>query len=37
VTGRQILTAQITPTDNTFSASTSASTEVRVLKRVATR
>jgi hypothetical protein len=37
VTGRQILTAQITPTDNTFSASTSASTEVRVLKRVASR
>ena len=37
VTGRQILTAQITPTDNTFSASTSAGTEVRVLKRVASR
>jgi hypothetical protein len=37
VTGRQILTAQITPTDNTFSASTSSITEVRVLKRVASR
>ena len=37
VTGRQILTAQITPSDNTFSASTSASTEVRVLKRAVTR
>ena len=37
VTGRQILTAQITPTDNTFSASTSASTEVRVLKRAVSR
>ncbi len=37
VTGRQILTAQITPTSNTFSAATSASTEVRVLKRAGTR
>lgn len=37
VTGRQILTAQITPTDNTFSAATSASTEVRVLKRAVSR
>jgi hypothetical protein len=37
VTGRQILTAQITPTDNTFSAATSPSTEVRVLKRTVSR
>ena len=37
VTGRQILSAQITPTSNTFSAATSASTEVRVLKRAASR
>ena len=37
VTGRQILTAQITPTDNTFSAATSVSTEVRVLKRAVSR
>lgn len=37
VTGRQILTAQITPTDNTFSAASSASTEVRVLKRAVSR
>lgn len=37
VTGRQILTAQITPTDNTFSAATSVSTEVRVLKRAISR
>ena len=37
VTGRQILTAQITPIDNTFSAATSASTEVRVLRRAVSR
>jgi len=37
VSGRQILTAQITPTDNTFSAATSPSTEVRVLKRAVSR
>ena len=37
VTGRQILTAQITPIDNTFSAATSSSTEVRVLRRAVSR
>jgi VCBS repeat-containing protein len=37
VTGRQILTATLTPTDNTFSASTSARTEVFVVKRGTTR
>jgi VCBS repeat-containing protein len=33
VTGKQILTATLTPTDNTFAASTSAPTEVFVRKR----
>ncbi len=33
VTGRQILTATLTPTDNTFSASTSAPTTVQVVRR----
>jgi VCBS repeat-containing protein len=33
VTGRQILTATLTPTDNTFSASTSAATTVQVVRR----
>jgi hypothetical protein len=33
VTGKQILTATLTPTDNTFAASTSAATEVLVRKR----
>ena len=37
VTGRQFLTATLTPTDNTFSSSTSARTEVFVLKRGTTR
>ena len=37
VTGRQYLTATLTPTDNTFSASTSARTEVFVVKRGTTR
>ena len=37
VTGRQFLTATLTPTDNTFSASTSARTEVFVQKRTNTR
>jgi hypothetical protein len=37
VTGRQILTATLTPTDNTFSASTSASTTVQVVRRGTTR
>ena len=37
VTGRQLLTATLTPTDNTFSASTSAATEVFVTKRGTTR
>jgi hypothetical protein len=37
VTGRQILSAQITPTSNSFSAATSAGTEVRVLKRAVSR
>ena len=37
VTGRQFLTATLTPTDNTFSASTSAATEVFVQKRTTTR
>jgi VCBS repeat-containing protein len=37
VTGRQYLTATLTPTDNTFSSSTSARTEVFVLKRGTTR
>jgi mucin-19 len=37
VTGRQFLTATLTPTDNTFSASTSARTEVFVLRRGTTR
>ena len=33
VTGRQVLTARLTPTDNTFSASTSVRSEVFVLRR----
>jgi VCBS repeat-containing protein len=33
VTGRQTLTATLTPTDNTFSASTSAPTTVQVVRR----
>jgi VCBS repeat-containing protein len=33
VTGRQVLTATLTPTDNTFSASTSAPTTVQVVRR----
>jgi hypothetical protein len=37
VTGRQFLTATLTPTDNTFSASTSARTEVFVARRGTTR
>ncbi len=37
VTGRQILTATLTPTDNTFSASTSAPTTVQVVRRGTTR
>ena len=37
VTGRQILTATLTPTDNTFSASTSAPTTVQVVRRSSTR
>jgi hypothetical protein len=37
VTGRQYLTATLTPTDNTFSSSTSARTEVFVLKRASNR
>jgi serralysin len=37
VTGRQLLTARLTPTDNTFSAATSGRTEVWVLKRTGTR
>ena len=37
VMGRQILTARITPTDLTFSASTSAGAEVRVLRRTNSR
>ncbi len=37
VTGRQILTATLTPTDNTFSASTSAPTTVQVVRRSAPR
>jgi VCBS repeat-containing protein len=37
VTGRQILTATLTPTDNTFSASTSAPSLVSVSKRTASR
>jgi hypothetical protein len=37
VMGRQSLTAVLTPTDNTFSSSTSASTLVQVLKRSTTR
>jgi hypothetical protein len=37
VTGRQILTATLTPTDNTFSASTSAPTTVQVVRRTSTR
>jgi hypothetical protein len=34
VTGRQSLTASITPTDGSFSAATSASTLVQVTRRV---
>jgi len=37
VTGRQVITARLTPTDNTFSAATSGRTEVWVLKRTGTR
>jgi VCBS repeat-containing protein len=37
VQSKQLLTATITPTDNTFSAATSAATEVRVVKRTTTR
>ena len=37
VSGRQFLTATVTPTDNTFSGSTSARGEVFVLKRVGAR
>ncbi len=37
VTGRQILTATLTPTDTTFSASTSAPTTVQVVRRTNTR
>ncbi len=37
VTGRQVLTATLTPTDNTFSASTSAPTTVQVVRRGTTR
>jgi VCBS repeat-containing protein len=37
VTGRQILTATLTPTDNTFSASTSAPTTVQVVRRTTSR
>lgn len=37
VMGRQILTARITPTDLTFSASTSAGSEVRVFRRTNSR
>jgi hypothetical protein len=37
VTGRQILTATLTPSDNTFSASTSAATTVQVVRRTTPR
>lgn len=37
VTGRQVLTATLTPSDNTFSASTSSATTVQVVKRTTTR
>jgi VCBS repeat-containing protein len=37
VMGRQVLTATLTPTDNTFSASTSAPTTVQVVRRSTTR
>ena len=37
LTGRQILTATLTPTDNTFSASTSAPTTVQVVRRTTPR
>jgi hypothetical protein len=37
VTGKQLLTATLTPTDNTFSASTSDATQVWVVKRGTTR
>jgi hypothetical protein len=37
VTGRQSLTATVTPTDNTFSASTSAPTTVQVVRRTTPR
>jgi serralysin len=37
VTGRQVITARLTPTDNTFSASTSVRSEVFVLRRTTTR
>jgi hypothetical protein len=37
VTGRQILSATLTPSDTTFSASTSAPTTVQVVRRTNTR
>ena len=37
VTGRQNLTARVTPTDSSFSAATSAATSVWVIKRISTR
>ena len=37
VTGRQVLTAILTPTDSSFSSSTSAPTVVQVRKRTVTR
>ena len=37
VTGRQFLTATLTPTDNTFSPGTSAATTVQVVRRSSTR
>jgi VCBS repeat-containing protein len=37
VTGRQVLTATLTPTDSSFSSSTSAQTVVQVRKRTTTR
>ena len=37
VTGRQILTATLTPTDNSFGASTSAPTTVQVVRRTTSR
>lgn len=37
VTGRQVLTASVTPSDSTFSASTSSPAVVQVIKRASTR